>query len=215
MMMQTRKHPGPTTKIEDGLRREGSIRVAGIDEVGRGALAGPVVAAAVILPALTRPAWFADVRDSKELSPRTRKQLADAITGDALAAGIGLAPAMVIDAVNILRATRLAMLRAISALPVVPDFLLIDGFALSECHTAQRAVVDGDRLCLSIACASIVAKVTRDRIMERLDQDFPAYGFRKHKGYGTAEHLSCLLRLGPSAHHRFSFAPVKGSREGR
>lgn len=212
--MRTRRRPGPTPCIEDEIRRTGYTLLAGIDEAGRGALAGPVVAAAVILRHSAEPTWLLGVRDSKELTFAKRETLHQAIVADSRAVGIGLVPPNVIDGVNILRATRLAMLRAISGLPVVPDFLLVDGFALSECRTAQRAVVDGDRLCLSIACASIVAKVTRDRIMERLDQNYPAYGFRKHKGYGTAEHLSCLLRLGPSPHHRFSFAPLKGSGEG-
>lgn len=190
----------------------GISRVAGIDEAGRGALAGPVFAAAVLLP-LESEALYADlaeVRDSKLLAPHTREQLFVLIRMRALAYAIGSAPADVIDRHGILSATRLAATQAISGLVPAAEAALVDGpLRLVGGSLPQRPVVRGDRLSLSIAAASILAKVSRDRYMTILDGHFPEYGFARHKGYGTAEHLAALGRLGPIREHRHSFAPLR------
>jgi len=199
----------PNLDEEDKLKAEGYELIAGIDEVGRGALAGPVVASAVILPHTTNLSWFKLVRDSKELNSRKRESLFDLITKEAIAVGIGIVPPQVIDSVNILKATRIAMMHAVEKLPIQPTFLLIDRLGLSQCPIPQKGITRGDKLCLSIACASIIAKVTRDRMMEEFDQTYPGYGFARHKGYGTGSHLSCLQKLGPSPIHRLYFAPVR------
>jgi ribonuclease HII len=199
----------PNSGHEDELKSQGYELVAGIDEVGRGALAGPVVASAVILPHPASLPWFQLVRDSKELNSRKRESLFDLITKEAVAVGIGIVPSRVIDSVNILRATRLAMMQAVEKLSKQPSFLLIDRLTLPQCPIPQRGITGGDRLCLSIACASIIAKVTRDRMMEKFDQIYPGYGFAQHKGYGTGRHILCLRSLGPSPIHRLYFAPVR------
>jgi ribonuclease HII len=199
----------PNLDEEDKLKSQGYELIAGIDEVGRGALAGPVVAGAVILPHPTNLPWFGLVRDSKELNYRKRESLFDLINREAIAVGIGIVPPQVIDSINILRATRLAMMQAVEKLPKQPTFLLIDRVTLSQCPIPQRGITRGDKLCLSIACASIIAKVTRDRMMEELDIMYPGYGFAQHKGYGTRKHIFCLRKLGPSPVHRLYFAPVK------
>ncbi len=199
----------PTLDHENKLKAQGYELIAGIDEAGRGALAGPVVAGAVILPCSNYPSWFKLVRDSKEISPKKREFFFHLIQGEALAVGIGVVPPRVIDAINILKATQLAMKQAVEKLPKQPHFLLIDRLALPRCHIAQKGITKGDKLCLSIACASIVAKVTRDHIMEEMDKIYPGYGFAKHKGYGTQQHISSLRQLGPSPVHRLSFAPVR------
>jgi ribonuclease HII len=199
----------PNLDEEDKLKSQGYELIAGIDEVGRGALAGPVVASAVILPHRANLPWFGLVRDSKELNSRRRETLFDLINREAVAVGIGIIPPRVIDSVNILKATRLAMMQAVEKLPRQPNFLLIDRVTLSQCPIPQRGITRGDKRCLSIACASIVAKVTRDRIMEELDIMYPGYGFAQHKGYGTGRHISCLRKLGPSPIHRLYFAPVR------
>jgi len=199
----------PSLDEEDKLKSQGYELIAGIDEVGRGALAGPVVAGAVILPLPASLPWFELVRDSKELDSRKRESLFDLITKEAIAVGIGIVPPQTIDSINILKATKLAMMQAVEKLPEQPNFLLIDRVTLSQCPIPQRGITRGDKLCLSIACASIVAKVTRDRMMEEFDQIYPGYGFAKHKGYGTGTHMSCLQKLGPSPIHRLYFAPVR------
>jgi ribonuclease HII len=199
----------PNLDEEDKLKAQGYGPIAGIDEVGRGALAGPVVAGAVILPYPANLPWFGLVRDSKELNSRKRESLFDLITKEAVAVGVGIVTPQVIDSVNILKATRMAMMQAVEKLPVQPGYLLIDRLGLSQCPIPQRGITRGDRLCLSIACASIIAKVTRDRMMEEFDQTYPGYGFAQHKGYGTGRHLSCLRKLGPSPIHRLYFAPVR------
>jgi ribonuclease HII len=199
----------PNLDEEDKLKSQGYELIAGIDEVGRGALAGPVVAGAVILPHPANLPWFELVRDSKELNSRKRESLFDLINKEAVAVGIGIVPPQVIDSVNILKATRLAMMQAVEKLPRQPNFLLIDRLSLSQCPIPQRGITRGDKSCLSIACASIIAKVTRDRMMEELDIMYPGYGFARHKGYGTGIHLSCLRKLGPSPIHRLYFAPVR------
>jgi ribonuclease HII len=199
----------PNLDEEDKLKSQGYELIAGIDEVGRGALAGPVVAGAVILPHPANLAWFELVRDSKELNSVKRESLFDLINKEAIAVGIGIVPPKVIDSVNILKATRMAMMQAVEKLPIQPSFLLIDRLGLSQCPIPQRGITRGDKVCLSIACASIIAKVTRDRMMEEFDQTYPGYGFAQHKGYGTGSHLSCLQKLGPSPIHRLYFAPVR------
>jgi ribonuclease HII len=199
----------PNLDEEDALKAQGYELIAGIDEVGRGALAGPVVASAVILPHPANLPWFGLVRDSKELDSRKRESLFDLISKEAIAVGIGIVPPQVIDSINILKATRLAMMQAVEKLPKQPTFLLIDRITLSQCPIPQMGITRGDKSCLSIACASIIAKVTRDRMMEKLDIMYPGYGFAEHKGYGTRKHISCLQKLGPSPIHRLYFAPVR------
>jgi ribonuclease HII len=199
----------PNLDEEDKLKSQGYELIAGIDEVGRGALAGPVVASAVILPHPANLSWFGLVRDSKELNSRKRESLFDLISKEAVAVSIGIVPPQVIDSVNILKATKLAMMQAVEKLPKQPTFLLIDRVTLSQCPIPQRGITRGDKTCLSIACASIMAKVTRDRIMEELDIMYPGYGFVQHKGYGTRKHILCLQKLGPSPIHRLYFAPVR------
>jgi len=199
----------PNLDEEDKLKSQGYELIAGIDEVGRGALAGPVVAGAVILPQPVNLPWFGLVRDSKELNSRKRESLFDLINKEAVAVGIGIVPPQVIDSINILKATRLAMMQAVEKLSKQPNFLLIDRLSLSQCPIPQRGITRGDKLCLSIACASIIAKVTRDRMMEGFDIMYPGYGFAQHKGYGTRKHISCLQKLGPSPIHRLYFAPVR------
>jgi ribonuclease HII len=201
----------PNLDEEDKLKSQGYELIAGIDEVGRGALAGPVVAGAVILPHPANLPWLGLVRDSKELNSRKRESLFDLINMEAIAVGIGIVPPQVIDSVNILKATRLAMIQAVEKLSKQPTFLLIDRITLSQCPIPQMGITRGDKSCLSIACASIIAKVTRDRIMEELDIMYPGYGFAQHKGYGTGRHLSCLRKLGPSPVHRLYFAPVRNA----
>lgn len=199
----------PDLSAETELFSLGYRRVAGIDEAGRGALAGPVVAAAVILPPSPLGDWLDGVRDSKALNRRQRERLFVEITTHALAVGIGMAHHGAIETRNILGATRLAMHRAVDNLAVAPEFLLIDYLRLPEIGLPQRGITHGDARCLSIACASIVAKVTRDNVMSRFDLRYPGYGLAAHKGYGTRGHLESLRRLGPCRIHRHSFAPVQ------
>ena len=199
----------PNFDHENELRARGYELIAGIDEVGRGALAGPVVASAVILPHPANLSWLELVRDSKELDSRKRESLFDLISKEAVAVGIGSIPSQVIDSVNIFRATKMAMMQAVEKLPKQPGFILIDRVSLSQCPIPQRGITRGDKSCFSIACASILAKVARDRMMEELDALYPGYGFARHKGYGTREHISCLRKLGPSPVHRLYFAPVR------
>ena len=184
----------------------GFRRVAGVDEAGRGPLAGPVVAAAVVLPRRCR---LEGLRDSKLLSERQREHLYARLLTAAVDIGVGVVDAEVIDELNILEATRLAMAQAVRHLTPSPDYLLLDAVLLPGIAAEQRAVIKGDRLCRSIAAASIVAKVLRDRLMARAHVRYPQYGFLAHKGYGTAEHLRQLQRYGPCDLHRRSFAPVR------
>ncbi|GAB7216034.1 ribonuclease HII [Dickeya oryzae] len=180
--------------------------IAGVDEVGRGPLVGAVVTAAVILDP-NRP--IVGLADSKTLSEKRRLALYDEIREKALAWSLGRAEPEEIDTLNILHATMLAMQRAVAALPVTPDFVLIDGNRCPTLPMPSQAVVKGDSRVAEISAASILAKVTRDREMEVLDQQFPEYGFAQHKGYPTAYHLEKLATLGATLHHRRSFAPVK------
>ena len=202
--------PIPSLKFERGFWSRGLELVAGLDEVGRGAWAGPVVAGAAILPRLKRvPRNLKRVRDSKLLSPDEREDLIEPIQAAALAYAIGLASRAEIDDLGIVRATRLAMKRALEALTAPPKALLIDALKLSEIELPQRAIIRGDQLSLSIACASILAKVARDRMMVDLDAEVPGYAFGRHKGYGTPQHRAALEKLGASSEHRVSFAPIR------
>ena len=191
------------------LEGQGYQHIAGIDEVGRGALAGPVVAAAVILPCNIDAPWLAEVKDSKQLSPAKRELLFHYIHQAAISIGIGLTPHYLIDARGIVKATRLAMKLAVDRLSPPAQALLIDYMHLPEVRLPQKGITNGDSLCLSIACASIVAKVARDQLMVAFDEIYAGYGMAQHKGYGTKEHLACLSRLGPCPIHRRSFRPVK------
>ncbi len=192
------------------LFEQGYSFVAGLDEAGRGCLAGPVVAAAVILPlddqTLTR---FAGVQDSKQLSMPIRERLYEAIMQYAIAVGVGIGSVELIDERNILQATKHAMRSALSQLSPEPHALLLDALLLPNISLPQRSIIKGDARCLSIAAASIIAKVTRDRLMLQLHTQYPAYGFDQHKGYGTPAHLEALHTHGVTPHHRRSFAPVR------
>ena len=199
----------PSFAEEKILKAQGYQYIAGIDEAGRGSLAGPVVAAAVILPCHIDTLWLNQVKDSKQLSPARREFLFHHIHKVAISMGIGVVPHKVIDAEGIIKATRLAMKLAIDQLSSPPEFLLIDYMRLPEVPLPQKGITNGDCLCFSIACASIIAKVSRDHMMRELDGIYPNYGLAQHKGYGTKGHLACLRRLGPSPIHRQSFKPVK------
>lgn len=199
----------PNFSEEELLREQGYELIAGVDEAGRGPLAGPVVAAAVILPLATHPSWLAQVQDSKQLPALQREFLYDCIREEALAWGVGVISPQAIDAEGIVAATRQAMKLAVEGLSQSPALLLIDHLRVPALPIPQKPLVKGDCRSLSIAAASIVAKVTRDRIMMELDGQFPGYGFSQNKGYATPEHLLCLRRLGACPVHRRSFAPVR------
>jgi ribonuclease HII len=196
---------GPTEEFERAARLCGYRRIAGIDEAGRGPLAGPVVAAAVVLPIRCR---FSGIDDSKQLSEGQRERLYAAILKQAVGMGIGSADVGEIDRLNILEATRLAMRRAVAQLTPPPDYLLIDAVTLPGVRISVRPVIKGDSLSLSIAAASIIAKVTRDRLMAKYHEMFPEYDFLSHKGYCTTGHLQRLARHGPCSIHRRTFMPV-------
>jgi ribonuclease HII len=198
--------PIDTLVFEQRARSRGYRLIAGIDEAGRGALAGPVVAAAVVLPIGVR---IDGVDDSKKLSPETRERLFDVIMAQALRVGVGMAGPKVIDRINILQATRLAMQEAVGKLSPQPDFLLIDGITRIATPLPQQTIKKGDSLSLSIAAASIIAKVSRDRLMRELDLKHPGYGLAGHKGYGSASHMEAIRNLGPSPIHRLTFGGVK------
>jgi ribonuclease HII len=185
--------------------RAGAARIAGLDEAGRGPLAGPVVAAAVILDPARRVRRLAD---SKLLTAERREELYGEIQALAVAVGVGIVDHLTIDRINILAATRLAMGHALAVLGVTPDLVITDFVTLPALPCPQRNLVDGDARCASVAAASIVAKVTRDRMMLEADKQFPDYGFARHKGYGTADHLAALDRLGACPIHRRSFSGV-------
>ena len=204
--------PAPDLTFEEALWSGGLGAVAGLDEAGRGSWAGPVSAAAVILPqnadALSR---LVGVRDSKEMTPALRMEKAADIRTVSAGWGVGMASAAEIDQHGILPATRLAMQRALSQLALAPQHLLVDFIRLPAVDLPQTPLIKGDARSLSIACASVLAKVARDAWMVCLDAELPGYGFASHKGYGTAAHRLSLARLGPSAEHRRSFAPVAAS----
>ena len=199
----------PNHAEEKALYSAGYRRVAGLDEAGRGALAGPVVAAAGVLPPKPDFRWLPMVRDSKLLSHKVRENIFTCMQDCGLEIGVGIVAPAVIDKVNILNATRQAMLMALANLVQPPDYLLIDAVTLPGLSIQQKGIIQGDRTVISIACASVVAKVTRDRIMLELDARYPRYKFCRHKGYGTPEHMACLRSYGASQVHRFTYAPVR------
>lgn len=196
-----------SSEFEDEAMRRGYRRIAGVDEVGRGCLFGPVYAAAVILNP-DRP--VRGLADSKTLAEARRAELAAEIRESAIAWALGLATAAEIDEINIREASRLAMRRAVEALEPACDYLLVDALSI-ELDVPQEALIRGDARVHSIAAASIVAKVERDRVMAEMDAEYPGYGMARHKGYPTQEHKAALLRLGPAPGHRRSFAPVRAA----
>lgn len=198
----------PTRRRELQHRRTGARVIVGLDEVGRGPLAGPLVSAAVSLPLDHRPAWLSELRDSKQLSPRQRERIAEKVRGGALQYGVGWVHAAELDRLGMTSALRLAARRAIEQLPTPPDMVLADGRDNLHLPWPAESIIKGDASVASIAAASIVAKTARDAWMIELDQRYPDYGFARHKGYGTAEHLRALSELGPCPDHRRSFAPV-------
>lgn len=199
----------PTLVEEMALCEQGYSCIAGLDEAGRGCLAGPVVAGAVILPrAENTLELFAGVNDSKKLTPLARDRYYDLIMQNALAVGVGIGSVEIIDRRNILQATKYAMGQALTQLSIAPDALLLDAIYLPKIALPQRSIIKGDARSLSIAAASIIAKVTRDRILLELHKEYPEYGFDQHKGYGTPAHLKALHTHGVTPHHRRSFAPV-------
>lgn len=189
-------------KIENDLYSKGYKLIAGVDEAGRGPLCGPVVAAAVILPENYK---IEGVNDSKKLSEKKREMLYDKIINEAVAVGVGISDVYVIEEVNILNATKMAMKEAISKLSVKPDFVLIDGNQMIDINIEASTVVSGDAKSESIAAASIIAKVTRDRMLYDYDKVYPEYGFAKHKGYGTKAHIAAIKEYGLTPIHRPSF----------
>ncbi len=199
-----------TSEFELAWQARGCRSIAGIDEAGRGCWAGPVVAAAVVLPnaILQQPAPLSSIADSKQLSPAQREAAYDLILHHACAVVAAAVPAYLIDRLGILPATRLAMITALLKLSLPVDALLIDAVELRGLSLPQQALIKGDARCLSIAAASIVAKVSRDRLMTGLDRAWPAYGFAAHKGYGTARHQRALRLYGPCPLHRFSYRPI-------
>lgn len=198
--------PLDTLIFEKTAYSKGFTHVAGIDEAGRGPLAGPVMAAAVILPT---GLLIKGVDDSKKLSPERRERLFEIIMSEALSVGIGIISPAEIDRINILQATRCAMLSAVQQLFPQPDYLLIDGISTIDSIIPQKTIKKGDSLSLSIAAASIIAKVTRDRFMIEMDTKYPGYGLAGHKGYGSAAHMDAIRKLGPSPIHRLTFGGVK------
>ena len=203
----------PSFMEEQKTWEQGYRFIAGIDEVGRGPLAGPVVAAAVILSPQNNSSWLSQVRDSKKLTAKKREFLSSCIHDEAVAVSIGSVPPEMIDSVGILPATKMAMRFAVEGLIVSPDFLLIDAVVLAEVSIPQKSIIKGDSLSLSIAAASIVAKVHRDRLMKEYDRQYPGYGFLRNKGYPTSEHLLNLRNMGHCPIHRKSFAHVREARE--
>jgi ribonuclease HII len=194
--------PAAPYRFEAQAWRTGLTRIAGVDEAGRGPLAGPVVAAAVVIAPDRR---VRGVADSKVLPPERREELFALIHERAVAVGVGIVDHLTIDRINILEATRLAMDQALAALALVPELIITDFVSLRGCPCPQRNLVDGDARCASVAAASIVAKVTRDRLMRELDAEFPVYGFARHKGYATPEHIAAIDRHGLCPQHRRSF----------
>jgi ribonuclease HII len=190
--------------LENAIRRMGFVYVAGVDEVGRGCLAGPVVAAAVVL---NPDRYVPRIGDSKTVTALERERLYARITRSAVAWGVASASCNEIDTINIHQASLRAMQRAVRLLAPSPDFVLVDAFRIPDLPMPQRAVIHGDSRCTAIAAASIVAKVTRDRMMLELHAEFPTYGFNRHKGYATREHLQAVAQFGYSAVHRQSFRP--------
>ena len=207
--------PPPTFAEELALYAQGYHLIAGIDEVGRGPLAGPLVAAAVVLPLNFNLPWLSGVRDSKQITHRQREAVFSHIKESGLDWSTGTVAPQEVDSIGITAATKKAMLQAVQGLPRRPSYLLIDAVHLPESGVPYKPIIKGDQRCLSIAAASIVAKVTRDRMMVEEDLRYPGYGFAAHKGYHTSAHLEHLRRLGLSPIHRRSFAPVRAVADGR
>lgn len=202
--------PQPDLRFETPLWEASLIHVAGLDEAGRGAWAGPVAAGAVILPAHAEISHRLNkVRDSKQMTALERAYWAEVIQANSLTWGVGFATNQEIDSLGIVPATRLAMTRALEHLAVAPDHLLIDALRLPDIYLPQTSLIKGDARSLSIAAASVLAKTARDALMVQLEQQYPEYGFARHKGYGTANHWEALQRVGPCEIHRFSFEPVR------
>ena len=201
----------PDLSLEADFRVQGYRRIAGVDEAGRGPLAGPVAAAAVILPPDLTGAepWLAAIDDSKRLSEKRRAEAATLIRQQAWACAVAMISSKTIDRIGIGRAVLGAMLAAVDRLRPAPDALLLDWVPIKECPLPHRTVVKGDGRSLSIAAASILAKVARDELMVRAEGCYPGYGFARHKGYATRAHLRCLAELGPSPIHRRSFSPLR------
>lgn len=193
-------------EYENELYEEGISLIAGVDEVGRGPLVGPVVTAAVILP---KGYYNEYIKDSKKLSEKKRNELFDIIMRDAISVSIGIKDNKVIDKENIYQATKLAMYDAINNLKVKPEFVLIDAMKLEDLSVPSKSIVKGDAKSESIAAASIIAKVTRDNMMYELDKKFPEYGFKNHKGYPTKAHLDAIKKYGILDNYRFTFGPVR------
>lgn len=207
------RHPSifPHLHKEIALFEQGYRFVAGLDEAGRGAWAGPVVAAVVILP-LNQPDLaqrLAGLQDSKKLNWSERERFFELIQGIALATAAGVAPAALVDEINVVGATRHAMQQALTKLAVTPDYLLLDHLKLPAVTLPQDAFPKADNISLTVAAASVIAKVTRDRLMTQLNEIYPGYAFDRHKGYGTKVHQLALAELGPCALHRFSYGPIK------
>ncbi len=198
--------PTPTLERERALWAKGYRYVAGVDEVGRGPLAGPVVTAAVVFNHEQEP--IEGLRDSKKMSAKQRGEVSEAVRAAARAWAIGAASVREIDRRNIRRATALAMQRAVARLSLLPDYVIIDGRPMPELEYVHDAIVGGDATSMSIAGASVLAKCVRDHLMELLDKRYPKFGWGVNKGYGTAEHMAMLDDIGPTPHHRRSFAPV-------
>ena len=192
-------------RLENAARRAGALRIAGLDEVGRGPMFGPVVAAAVIFPKGCR---LPGLTDSKKLTEKMRNEFDVEIRANAIAWAVSAVDVETIDRINIRRASLLAMRMAVERLALTPDYLLIDGLDTIDWPCQQQAVVQGDAASMSIAAASVLAKVHRDRMLVELDVVYPGYGLAKHKGYCSAEHLAALQRLGPTPLHRKSYRPV-------
>jgi ribonuclease HII len=207
----------PTFEEERKLVAAGARRIAGVDEAGRGAWAGPLVAAATVLPLPGTPeateAWeelarrLDGINDSKMITPLGRERLFELVKQVA-EVGVGVVSSLTVDLIGVGEANKLAMARAVAALPLPPDHLLLDAFGLPGVALPQTPLIKGDARSLSIAAASIVAKVTRDRLLVELEESFPGYGFARHKGYGTEQHAGVLEKFGPSAVHRYSYKPV-------
>ena len=201
----------PDLALEAAFHAGGFRLVAGVDEAGRGPLAGPVAAAAVILPPRLSGSedWLGAIDDSKRLTEKGRERAADLIRANALAWAVKQIGSAEIDRIGISQAVRRAMMAAVSALQPAPDALLLDWVPIKECQLPFQTVVKGDAKSLSIAAASILAKVERDRRMRQADSQYPGYGFARHKGYATAQHIRCLSELGPTPIHRRSFNPLR------
>lgn len=198
----------PDFSFETSLWKNDCQYVAGVDEAGRGALAGPVVAAVVVFRAYIPLKDLDGVRDSKEMTPSMRGQWAEKLRELALAWGVGLATSQEIDDLGIIPSTRTAAQRAIEALQITPGHILLDYLFLPDSPIPQTSLIKGDARSMSIAAASVIAKTTRDALLEDLDAQYPGYGFGKHKGYGTAAHRAAIARLGPSPIHRLSYKPL-------